>query len=180
MQFDINKTWCFTGHRPDKLHGYDKNNITNIMLRTAISNAIKLLHLKYGVDNFISGMALGWDLWAALEVIKLQETFPRIQLICAIPCKNHSDNFKNKQDKEDYQYIIESANYVHNVTGIKYFPRCLQIRNEWMVNNSIGQIAGWNGTRGGTYNCIKYAESVNKTNRITIHPQTLIVTFHGV
>jgi uncharacterized phage-like protein YoqJ len=178
VKIDTNKTFCFTGHRPDKLYGYDKNSEGNVYLRNAINDSIKYLHVLNGIDTFISGMALGWDMWAAEEVLELQDTYP-IKLICAIPCKGHSDKF-SKQDKEDYLHIIYRANYVHNVTGIKYFPRCMQIRNEWMINNSIGQIAGWDGTHGGTYNCIQYANKVNKTNRIVINPLTMNVQFLGV
>jgi uncharacterized phage-like protein YoqJ len=178
MQIDISKTWCFTGHRPNKLYGYDRNNAGNLQLCFAIRDAVKYLHLTHGIDTFISGMALGWDIWAALEVLELKETYP-IKLICVIPCKGHSDKFQNF-DKLLYNVIISKADYIHNVTGIKYFPQCMQIRNEWMVNNSNGQIAGWDGTKGGTFNCIQYANKVEKTNRIIIHPQTLNVSMMGV
>jgi uncharacterized phage-like protein YoqJ len=178
MQIDISKTWCFTGHRPNKLYGYDKNDAGNLQLSIAINNAIRYLYLTHWIDTFISGMALGWDMWAALEVIELKQTYP-LKLICAIPCKGHSDNFR-ENDKLLYDEILSKADYVHNVTGIKYFPRCMQIRDEWMVNNSSGQIAGWNGTRGGTYNTIMYANKVGKTSRITIQPQILSVTFQGL
>lgn len=179
MEFDANKTFCFTGHRPNKLYGYDKTSDGNVKLRTTLKDAIIYSHLIYGIDNFISGMAQGWDLWAAEIVLDLQKYLPNIKLICAIPCKGHKDSFP--EDVQDiYDTIIEMADYVHNVTGIKYFPRCMQIRNEWMVNNSIGYIAGWNGTRGGTYNCLEYAEKVGKKHGFVINPRTFMVTIHGM
>jgi uncharacterized phage-like protein YoqJ len=111
MQIDISKTWCFTGHRPNKLYGYDRNNAGNLQLCFAIRDAVKYLHLTHGIDTFISGMALGWDIWAALEVLELKETYP-IKLICAIPCKDHSNKF-SQQDKYDYDYFQDIIFNLH-------------------------------------------------------------------
>ncbi len=38
----------------------------------------------------------------------------------------------------------------------------LDNRNKYMVNNSDYVLAVWNGSSGGTYNCIKYAKKQNK------------------
>lgn len=179
MIFDVNKTFCFTGHRPHKLYGYDKTSDGNVKLRTALRDAIIYAHIINGIDNFISGMAQGWDLWAAEIVLDLQKDYPNLKLICAIPCKGHKESFP-KEIQDYYNTIIEMADLVRNITGIKYFPRCMQIRDEWMVNNSCGQIVGWDGSRGGTYNTLMYANKVNKINRIWINPKTFQVKMYGL
>jgi uncharacterized phage-like protein YoqJ len=38
----------------------------------------------------------------------------------------------------------------------------MQIRNEWMVDRCDKLIAVWDGSKGGTGNCVDYAKSVNK------------------
>ena len=38
----------------------------------------------------------------------------------------------------------------------------MQLRNEWMVNNCTRLVALWDGTTGGTYNCVAYANSIKK------------------
>jgi uncharacterized phage-like protein YoqJ len=38
----------------------------------------------------------------------------------------------------------------------------MQVRNEWMVDSSDGVVALWNGTAGGTANCVRYAEKVGR------------------
>ena len=38
----------------------------------------------------------------------------------------------------------------------------MQTRNEWMVNHCDKLIAVWNGSDGGTGNCVNYAKSINK------------------
>jgi uncharacterized phage-like protein YoqJ len=38
----------------------------------------------------------------------------------------------------------------------------MQIRNEWMVDRADQVIAIWDGTSGGTANCVEYATKMNK------------------
>ena len=38
----------------------------------------------------------------------------------------------------------------------------MQKRNEYMVDLADKVIAVWNGSTGGTYNCVKYAEKCGK------------------
>ncbi len=45
-------------------------------------------------------------------------------------------------------------------------------RNKWMVDNCDLLIAVWNGTSGGTANCVNYAKSINK-QIIIINPNSL-------
>lgn len=43
-----------------------------------------------------------------------------------------------------------------------YKPYLMQKRNEYMVDNTETLMAVWNGTSGGTENCVKYAQKKNK------------------
>jgi uncharacterized phage-like protein YoqJ len=45
---------------------------------------------------------------------------------------------------------------------IQYSAAKMQIRNEYMVNACDKLIAVWDHTPGGTENCVKYAQSINK------------------
>lgn len=38
----------------------------------------------------------------------------------------------------------------------------MQIRNQWMVDRADQVIGIWDGTSGGTANCLEYATSKNK------------------
>ena len=66
MELDINKTCCFTGHRPEKING--DINVIKANLETEIRKAIDL-----GYDTFISGMADGVDVWAAEIVLDIKK-----------------------------------------------------------------------------------------------------------
>lgn len=158
---NIETTCCFTGHRPNKLGGYDPKTESNQKmlwkLKDEIVNHIEL----HNVDTFITGMALGIDMWAARIVLKLKETYPNIKLIAAVPCKNQYNKWHVKSQME-WQYIIDKCDKVHYVTNDEYTSWCMQKRNEWMVDNSDYVIAVWDGSKGGTGNCVKYAQKQNK------------------
>lgn len=174
MEINAENTWCFTGHRPNKLYGYNKDKDGNIKIRQQLREVIIYCIIHEGAKNFISGMALGIDQWAAEIVLELKPYYPNIKLIAAIPCRDHSSAWP-QTSRDEYNSILDKADYKVMVNKMRYFPQCMQIRNEWMVDRSIGQIAVWDGTVGGTANCIRYADSVQKTKRITINPKTFSV-----
>ena len=107
-------------------------------------------------------MALGVDTVFALAVLELKGEGYDIKLRCAIPCLNHSDNWFNQADKDRYNRILQSADYVDIVTNQPYKPYLMQVRNEYMVNKSDLVLSVWDGSKGGTANCINYAKSKNK------------------
>lgn len=39
----------------------------------------------------------------------------------------------------------------------RYAPEKMQRRNEWMVDHCTEVVALWDGTPGGTANCLRYA-----------------------
>jgi uncharacterized phage-like protein YoqJ len=43
-----------------------------------------------------------------------------------------------------------------------YSPEKMQVRNMFMVDNANGILAMWDGTPGGTRNCLEYARSVGR------------------
>lgn len=154
-------TCCFTGHRPGKIFSYDPKTEDNQkmlwQLRDEIVNHIEI----HNIDTFITGMALGIDMWAGRIVLKLKETYPHIKLVAAVPCKNQYNKW-NEQSKKEWQHIINKCDKVHYVSEEEYTSWCMQKRNEWMVDNSNFIIAVWDGTKGGTVNCVKYAQKQNK------------------
>jgi uncharacterized phage-like protein YoqJ len=145
---------CFTGHRPNKLNGYDPKDNKELLWR--IRNTVVELIEKRGVSTFINGLALGVDMWSAMIVLKLKEEYPHIKLISAVPCRNHSSKW-NKESQNQWNDICEKSDEVVLVTDEEYKPYLMQVRNKWMVDKSDIIIAVWDGTQGGTANCINYA-----------------------
>jgi uncharacterized phage-like protein YoqJ len=174
MQIDINKTICFTGHRPDSLYGYDPYVEGNKNIIFILRDIIQYHIEKQDIDTFITGMALGIDQWSARVVLKLKEQFPHIKLVAAIPCTNHSSKW-NKESQQEWQRIIDNCDYTHYISNEPFTKWCMQKRNEWMVDNSSTVVAVYNESgKGGTYNCIKYAEKKGK-KIIKLNPNTFEV-----
>jgi len=150
-------TICATGHRPDKLYGYNLSDPR----WTALQEQFKLKLVEYNCKRAISGMALGVDQVFALAVLELKESGYDISLTCAVPCKNHSGKWP-RQSQLLYDSIKNRADEVVVVTDLYYHPSLMQTRNEWMVNRSDYVFAVWDGTSGGTKNCVAYAEENHK------------------
>lgn len=165
----MSKTACFTGHRPGKLGGYKASENKELLWKL---HDVIIDHIENkGVSVFVTGMALGIDMWAARIVLKLKEKYPDIKLIAAIPCDNHPAKW-NQEDKKEWENITSKCNKVFYVSKEPYTSFCMQKRNEFMVNSSHYVIAVWDGTPGGTGNCVRYAKSREK--EITyIDPQRL-------
>lgn len=143
-----------TGHRPQKLGcGYGASTVQDRVreeLRGFLRNS--------SPDSFegISGMALGVDQWFAEICIELG-----IPFTAAIPF----DGQENKWPLEaqtHYHEILARAAVRHIVCPGGYAPWKMQRRNEYMVDNCDVLLAVWDGSPGGTANCVKYAEQVGK------------------
>lgn len=139
---------AFTGHRPLKLNNcYDACHPTQV----AIYNEIKLTLKRLNPSKAISGMALGVDQIAARACFDLS-----IPFIAAVPFKGQESKWPEKS-QEYYRWLLSCADEVKIVSEGGYSAYKMQIRNQWMVNNSGLLIAVWDGSEGGTGNCVDYA-----------------------
>jgi len=155
----MNYIVAFTGHRPASLNGYEAKD--NKELLWALHERIEKLILENKANVFISGMALGIDTWAALSVLKLKEKYPYIKLICAIPCKDHSSKWV-ASSKKLWKEITSKADKVVYVSEEPFTKWCMQARNVWMCDNCNMVLSVWDGTEGGTANCVAYATKIGK------------------
>lgn len=143
---------AFTGHRPDKLGGYKVPNPIYIHVCQQIEKT--LIELK--PEKVISGMALGVDQWAAYIATKLN-----IPFLAAIPFIGQEKAWPMASQSIYNKLLKKSAEQVIVCEG-GYAANKMQIRNQWMVDNCDKLIAIWDGTPGGTGNCVNYAKSINK------------------
>lgn len=75
------KTVCFTGHRPNKLGGYDMKNPTMLKLKDKLLAVIEELITKENKYRFITGGALGTD-QAACWCVHISAALYRYFLTC--------------------------------------------------------------------------------------------------
>lgn len=137
-----------TGHRPNKLGGYNPLAPLNLAIKELLREKVELIKPR----SMISGMALGVDtMWAEIAMEK------RIPLIAAIPFEFQYIRWPS-ESQHHYRKLLNYATRVINVSDdVKYRPQYMQWRNEWMVNNCNVLVAVWDGSPGGTCNCVNYA-----------------------
>ena len=147
-----------TGHRPDKLWGYDLSISQYRQLKDRIKN--KILKIV-GKNPFvmISGMALGVDTLFAELALELKSDYD-VKLFCAIPCKGQ-DKYWQPKCKEKYKELVAKADSVYFVSD-SYSPNCMQKRNQFMVNLCDYAIAVWDGSKGGTSDTVKRIKKSGK------------------
>lgn len=120
-----------TGHRPNKLGGYD-TKISNILFDVAED---WITGTDLSITKIISGMALGWDqtvAWAAYNL--------NIPFIAAVPFEGQERMWPS-QSQRNYQYLLKVAYEVIIVTEGQYAPWKMQVRNEWMVDRCDAMLA---------------------------------------
>lgn len=157
-----------TGHRPNKLGGYNPNAPLNIKVKEAIQAKMLSAIQKVGPEvTFNIGMALGVDQWSAELCIDLGVPFDAF-----LPCVNMEKKWP-KAAQEHFRTLLKHARTVTLVHEGEY-PGAwvMQKRNEVMVDNADYVLSVWDGTPGGTANCVNYArEKGIKT--VNINPREL-------
>lgn len=147
---------AFTGHRPNKLgNDYDLVSEKTNIIKSKIIDLIGSFNVPLNQMRGIVGMALGIDTLAALICFDIG-----IPFIAAVPCLSQ-ERMWPKKSQDRYKELLLLAERIVYVSQ-EYSSYCMQKRNIWMVDNSDVLIAVWDGTSGGTANCVKYAESVGK------------------
>ena len=138
-----------TGHRPDKLGGYGDD----------VSRRLQRLAFGYlqqeRPERVIVGMALGWDQAVAEAALELG-----IPFTAAIPFEGQERRWP-PESRGRYARLIEHAAAVEIVCD---YPgaKAMQRRNEWMVDRADKILALWDGSWGGTFNCVQYARRVGR------------------
>lgn len=108
-----------------------------------------------GVRTFLCGMALGFDLLCAEEVLLLREELP-VRLVACIPCADQAARYP-KFARERYERILDRCDE-RAVLHERYCDGCMFERNRYMVDRADLLLAYFTGRRGGTKYTVGYAE----------------------
>lgn len=148
---------AITGHRPNKLYGYNLNNYKWQLLRNKIGKSL----MDNNCRKFYCGMALGVDTIAAMACLDLKESGQSIKLIACIPFVGQESKWP-EESRQHYYSLLERCDERVIVCDGGYAPYKMQERNKYMVDRSDIVLAVWDGSSGGTANCVNYAISKNK------------------
>ena len=139
-----------TGHRPHKLGGYSDEAFKK--LYTLASDYLAVLQPTL----VITGMALGWDQAIAQAAIDLGIPFHAY-----VPCDSQDRKWPFEAGEKYRKLLSKAAKVVVTCPG-PYAVWKMQVRNEKMVDEADTILACWDGSNGGTYNCIEYAKKKAK------------------
>jgi len=142
-----------TGHRPDKLGGWDPLHPVVGRVKQALRAAL----IETWPSYLITGMALGVDQWAAQEALELG-----IPFVAALPCDGMEQQWP-LPSQERFRELLTKARQTVIVSPGPYKPWKMQRRNEFVVNGCEVLLAVWDGSSGGTKNCLDYAREKNRT-----------------
>lgn len=180
---------AFTGHRPQKFPwGFNESDPACAALRDTLAAQIAAL-VDTGYTDFLSGMALGVDQWAAQAVLALRKKHRglrrlfgmgkknTLRLHCFLPCEGQDAKWP-QASKELYRSVLEQADSVVYVSR-KYDDQCMMWRNRALVENAALVLAVYDGeTRGGTAATVRYARELGR-ELIVIDPVTRSVSREG-
>lgn len=151
------KTLCFTGRRPQNLPWkFDETDRRCVNLKKTLENKIDAA-IANGFTHFISGMALGVDMWAAEIVISRKASGAEITLEAALPHPKQSAGW-SYANKKRYDAILKNCDKITCVCE-KFSYSCLMQRNCYMVDHSDMVIAVTDGFTGGSGKTALYARS---------------------
>ena len=178
---DIDTTVCFTGHRETSVIPYRNEPIyRSITLRT-----VQLMLCRYidmavesGYRSFISGLAVGTDLWAAKYILAKKRSDSSIRLIVVMPYLRHAERFapqyrETLADVEKGADVLLTTNtepdviYGKKGSGENTSPDVYRERNYFMVDNASAVISYFNegSFKSGTYQTLNYATRQGRTIR---------------
>ena len=154
MEFNV----AFTGYRPEKMPFIESEaNPQYTAFRAAHRGLVEHL-IKQDCVNFFCGMARGFDLWAAEDVLYWRRTYPHIRLLCALPFPGQASSWSDSE-RARWERVLAAADGSHTVCPA-YHKGCFHERNRYMVDRSDVLVAAFDGKPGGTAYTVDYAREL--------------------
>jgi len=167
---------AFTGYRPDKLPFREDERDGNYKrFRNTLKRVIGRL-CELGYNQFISGVARGFDTWVAEDVLEIKEQYSEATLECAIPFPAQAEKWRFK-DRLRREEILKRADST-TVTSPEYSNSCFFVRNRYMVDKADVIVCCYDGKAGGTAYTVDYARQMRKII-IQINPTDMVVSIVG-
>lgn len=159
----MSKIVCFTGHRPNKIGGYDESNPIAQFVKNELELQITIA-IHDGYEHFIHGGALGVDTWAGEIVVAYKrDVYTHITTDMYIPFVGQ-ERMWNTESKERYHRLKNACDNVVICNEGEYAAWKMLTRDKAMVDASDLVIAVWNGDLGksGTGHTVAYAKKKGK------------------
>mgnify|MGYP002519439953 CR=1 FL=1 len=134
---------AFTGYRPMKMpFGYNEEDPRCIDFKRRLRDTIEML-IWQGYTHFLSGGAMGMDMYAAEAVAELREQYPEIILEMVSPYDSQAEKWSPELQAR-HDRLFEIADVV-TATGHEYSKGALFTRNRYLVTNADIILAAFDG-----------------------------------
>lgn len=143
------QTVCFTGHRniPEPVE----------VVEARVAKIAEDL-IRQGYRYFYAGGARGFDALASRVVLRLQEKYPDVELLLALPFPDqylHESGW-SESDIAEYHRLRDAATHVTHLQEA-YSSGCYYRRNRYMVDASSVCVSYRRSIGGGTAYTVRYA-----------------------
>ncbi len=163
------RTVAFTGYRPEKMPFTESCEDLGYRRFIASLEALICTLCEQGETQFISGVARGFDLWAAEVVLRMRGEYPGIALVCAVPFPGQARSWSD-EDQARYVAVLDAADEV--LVLAEYYHRGVyHVRDRAMVDRAELVVCAYDGRPGGTAYTVGYAQRMGR-DLIFIDPKT--------
>lgn len=146
---------AFTGHRS-----------CTEQARASLRCVLDELHAQ-GFRTFLSGMARGFDLLAAEEVLALASRCEGVRLVAVVPFAAQAERYPGG-DRARYLRVLAAADECV-VLSAEYYRGCYAVRNDFLVDHASVVVAWYDGSPGGTRYTVRRADARGREVR-HLHP----------
>lgn len=144
-------TIAVTGHRPPKLGLQYSVAAGNLHVYKPMIRLLDELGSEVEIVRVLTGMALGVD---QLMADACRDTYTPYTAV--VPFLGQESRWPPAVQGY-YRRLLDDAVKVIVVSDGGYAAWKMQVRNEWMVDHADRLYAWWDGSSGGTANCVAYA-----------------------
>ena len=146
------RSCSFTGHRAIEPHHREA-------LSGLIKRAIEYVY-QNGCRDFFLGGALGFDTYAAQQVLLFRMSHPDVTLNLVLPCRDQADSWAHSQT-EMYEYLLSQADTVEYVAE-EYTKGCMRVRNMRLASLCDVMIAYVGHERSGASQTVRMAKELKR------------------
>lgn len=169
----IVRSLALTGHRPQKLDGYDITRSFYMNLRDYLMRGLTGELARLDLDDVLechSGLALGADTIWSQAILITKASDARVRFVAHTPTLTQASKWRYA-DQVAWQHQRDAADE-EVVYATSYTRSCMQDRNIGMIARCDLLIAIWDGKQaGGTWNAVNHARRIGKA-LIVAHPDT--------
>lgn len=113
-----------------------------IQIKKDLRDTIITLYRETGIYQYLSGVSLGIDLWAAEIVLGLKKKHPVLELYSVVPYSGQADKWSLKNQAR-YARILQQSTGVIKLRDGAYMPGCFRELNILLVQSTHILIAAF-------------------------------------